>query len=348
MRRDKWRPTTNTVLCSKHFADEDFEPESEHRQKRDLRKTAVPTIFDYPEHLQPKRPKLRKPPCDRSLASLSTPSCQEDEEEEEPQAAEGQNELIKMAAEHDHDYSVPSALVLKQKLERAQEEIDALKVKLVAEQKKTSFQKKRNLNLKSTIESLKSTGLLEAGATDHLRSLLTPTLQELFDRVESSTTTQTSRMFPPELRVFASTLHFYSPKAYDFVRQTFNKALPHESTIRKWFSNISGSPGFSTAAFELLKEKVMEGRESGKPVLVSVMLDEMSLKRHIDYDPTTSSYSGYVSIGEGLSEEGQKPATDALVIMVVGINWHFKIPVAYFFIAGNALYTMLGICLEGK
>ena len=339
MRRDKWKPTKNTVLCSKHFADEEFEPEAEHRQKRDLRKTAVPTIFDYPEHLQPKRPKLRKPPCDRSSASSSQANCEEGGEKE--LGVEDQKELINRAAEHDHDYSMPSSLVLKQKLERAQKEIAALKLKLAAEQKKTSFQKKRNLNLKSTIESLRTTGLLEPGASDNLRSMLTPTLQELFDRIENSTTTPSSRQFPPELRVFASTLHFYSPKAYDFVRQTFNKALPHESTIRKWFSNISGSPGFSTAAFELLKEKQEEGRETGKPVLVSVMLDEMSLKRQIDYDSTTLSYSGYVNIGEGLSQEGQKPATDALVIMVVGINWHFEIPVAYFFIAGKTFFQRL-------
>ena len=274
-------------------------------------------------------------PFDRSLASSSQASCEDGGDGDEEKVSEDQRELIKWATEHDHDYSIPSAFVMKQKLEKAQEEIASLKGKLAAEQKKTSFQKKRNLNLKSTIESIRTSGLLEPGASDHLRSLLTPTLQELFDRVENSTTIPSSCLFPPELRVFASTLHFYSPKAYEFVRQTFNKALPHETTIRKWFSNIDGSPGISTAAFDLLREKVAEGRESGKPVLVSVMLDEMSLKRQIDYDSVTSSYSGYVNIGEGFSQEGQKPATDALVIMVVGINWHFKIPVAYFFIAGN-------------
>ena len=86
-----------------------------------------------------------------------------------------------------------------------------------------------------------------------------------------------------------------------------------------------------------MKEKVAEGNKSSKPVFVSMMLDEMSLKKQIDYNSTSSSFTGYVNIGNGLSEEGQKPATDALVIMVVGINWHFKIPIAYFFIAGKAI-----------
>lgn len=35
--------------------------------------------------------------------------------------------------------------------------------------------------------------------------------------------------YPPELRSFAITLHFYSPKAYNFVRKKFNLALPHPS-----------------------------------------------------------------------------------------------------------------------
>ena len=70
---------------------------------------------------------------------------------------------------------------------------------------------------------------------------------------------------------------------------------------------------------------------------MSLLLDEMSLRRQIVYDSKTSSYTGYVNIGEGVSSEDPKPATDALVFMVVGVNWPFKIPIAYFFIAGNCL-----------
>ena len=67
------------------------------------------------------------------------------------------------------------------------------------------------------------------------------------------------------------------------------------------------------------------------------MLDEMSLKKQLDYDSVTSSYTGHVDIGEGPCVGELKPATEALVIMVVGINWHFKIPIAYFFIAGDPI-----------
>jgi Transposase protein len=228
----------------------------------------------------------------------------------------------------------PDAPVLLQRLKKAKEDIEILKKKLAAERKKTSFQKKRNRDLSSTLKTLKSKGLLESNGCDHLQSLLTPTLQELFQRLQTSGSAPRSRSFPPEIRVFASTLQFYSTKAYEYVRQTFKKVLPHVTTIRKWFSNISGAPGFSAQAFELLAQKVCEGKLSNKPVFVALMLDEMSLKKQIEYDSQTSAFTGYVNISEGVSEEDPKPATEALVIMAVGVNFHFKIPIGYFFIAG--------------
>lgn len=64
--------------------------------------------------------------------------------------------------------------------------------------------------------------------------------------------------YPPALRSFAMTLHFYSPKAYNFVRQKFCRALPDPSTLRSWYASINGEPGFTTESFEALKIKVNE------------------------------------------------------------------------------------------
>lgn len=62
-------------------------------------------------------------------------------------------------------------------------------------------------------------------------------------------------MYPVELRKFATTLHFYSPRAYNYVRKTFNFCLPDVSTIRKWTSSIDCMPGFSQFCFNTLKGK---------------------------------------------------------------------------------------------
>lgn len=50
--------------------------------------------------------------------------------------------------------------------------------------------------------------------------------------------------YPPALRSFAMTLHFYFPKAYCFVRKKFLSALPHARTIVSWYSSVNGEPGF--------------------------------------------------------------------------------------------------------
>ena len=45
-----------------------------------------------------------------------------------------------------------------------------------------------------------------------------------------------------EIKEFALTLHFYSPRAYKFVRKALH--LPHPATIRSWCVNINCEPGF--------------------------------------------------------------------------------------------------------
>jgi len=74
----------------------------------------------------------------------------------------------------------------------------------------------------------------------------------------------TGNSISPELRTFGLTLHFYSPAAYSYVREIFNNTLPHPSTIRKWYSTIDGTPGFSVECLNAVKLKVEEMGEKNK------------------------------------------------------------------------------------
>lgn len=38
--------------------------------------------------------------------------------------------------------------------------------------------------------------------------------------------------------VLESTLHFYSPKAYMYMRDKMNKALPYPSVVRSWYNSV--------------------------------------------------------------------------------------------------------------
>jgi hypothetical protein len=106
----------------------------------------------------------------------------------------------------------------------------------------------------------------------------------LMKRVKSNKKSGKGCVYSPELKSFALTLQFYSAKAYSFVRKTFNLALPSQSQIRRWYSKIPADPGFTKPAFDALKLKAAESKENGKEVLCSLMLDEMSINKHVSWD----------------------------------------------------------------
>ncbi|KAK7603513.1 hypothetical protein V9T40_003512 [Parthenolecanium corni] len=60
MKRDKWTPTKYSKLCSNHFSSDSYET-SGWSSKPKLKSDAVPTMFQFPKHLQ-KPEKLRKSP----------------------------------------------------------------------------------------------------------------------------------------------------------------------------------------------------------------------------------------------------------------------------------------------
>jgi hypothetical protein len=82
VRRDSWAPSTRSVLCSVHFAEECFDRTFCNITK--LHRDAVPTIFPaFPAHLQkPTAPKRRL--VIRKLSSLPPPLSNIPEFSEEP------------------------------------------------------------------------------------------------------------------------------------------------------------------------------------------------------------------------------------------------------------------------
>ncbi|KAK9702245.1 Transposase protein [Popillia japonica] len=137
--------------------------------------------------------------------------------------------------------------------------------------------------------------------------------------------------YPEELRKFAVTLHFYSAKAYEYVRKTFHFSLPHDKkSSDKKSSSVECAPGFSTLCFEILSIKVQEGDDNGKKVVCCLLLDEMSIKKQIDYDG--QRFWGYLDHGVDLQDDEVEPAQEALVLMVVCLNASWKLPIAYFLI----------------
>lgn len=60
LKRKNFVPKKSTKLCSKHFKPSNYVPAVVSGNLR-LKKDAVPTMFDFPEHLQSKEVRERKP-----------------------------------------------------------------------------------------------------------------------------------------------------------------------------------------------------------------------------------------------------------------------------------------------
>lgn len=153
-----------------------------------------------------------------------------------------------------------------------------------------------------------------------------------------------NRKYSPELRAFALTLHFYSPNAYNYVREKFENLLPHPETIRSWYMIINGEPGFTKESFEGIKQKTKEQK-----VIVNLTCDEMSIRQLIQWDG--NKYHGYIDLGTELEGDGdERPAAkNVLVFMAVALNSHWKVPLGYFLIQslnGIERANLLKTCLK--
>ena len=124
--------------------------------------------------------------------------------------------------------------------------------------------------------------------------------------------------YPEELRTFAMTLKFYSAKAYKYVRKSFDLGLPHPSVISSWYTAMDGEPGFTKEALTALKAKVLAGKRDGQEVLCALMLDEMSIRKHVQWDG--KKYCGFVDLGSGIDDDSLPEGTEALVFMAVSLN----------------------------
>ena len=142
--------------------------------------------------------------------------------------------------------------------------------------------------------------------------------------------------YPAELHTFALTLHFYSPRAYEYVRGVYKNKLPAASTIRAWYSHTGCSPGFTESALDVLKLKKIILQQKGRQMVACLMVDEMSIRRHVEWDHQNKRYVGVVDCGAGSMQDSEKlpVAKDALVFLLCGVNERWKLPVAYFLVNG--------------
>ena len=224
---------------------------------------------------------------------------------------------------------------MKRKLDEALHRVENLKNKLKVTQQKSRRLKKKVQSLNDVVKALQNNGLISEKCASILEGTCLGVPDELMRKAVRNKSKNISKSkYPEVLKAFATTLQFYSTKAYNYVRRTFHLALPHPSTIRRWYQTINGKPGFTQEAFHALSMKVKDATKRADDVLCGLMIDEMAIRKHLECDG--HKYVGFTDIGNGIDDgDYSSPlASEAFVFMAVSLNSNWKVPLGYFLIDG--------------
>lgn len=220
---------------------------------------------------------------------------------------------------------------LDEKVEKLQFELDTKRNELIHMKKNLQNALKVKQNLRDELKNLREQNLSASMAIDQLDSIKQDEILNcLINGIKSN------EKYPPSVREFALRLHYNSPAAYKTIRDKFHNHLPHPNTIGVWYrqSDISGKAGLTMESLERLKK--IKSEMNGKPLVCSLIFDEIYIRKQVFWNNATKCYEGFVNYGFESTKENEvlPKATQAIVFMLSGLNTYFQFPVAYYFIKG--------------
>ena len=201
------------------------------------------------------------------------------------------------------------------------------KIRTLQQQLRRSKQKVTTLN--EVISVLEEKSLITSKEAEGLQSTFeNKHLQFLYNLKANLKASPSGRRYSDEIKEFALTVYFYSPKAYKYIRSII--PLPNQSLIRKWSTSLKCNPGFIEEAFTSLSDLI-----SGSPINKDccLVIDAMSIRKQTLWDAEKDRYSGFVDLGDEIqSDKSAKLASEALVFLLVGTRSHWKCPIGYFLV----------------
>lgn len=157
--------------------------------------------------------------------------------------------------------------------------------------------------------------------------------------------------------MFCLCVHFYSPCAYEFIREVFGKHLPHSRTIKLWYSNsdVISEPGVTEFSLNQIRKVVERMASQNKQFICSIIFDEVHIRKHIQWYQTKDcgKFIGSTTYGaqknkakqnqqaneevdpktNGSHKKKDPMANQAIVFMLHEINDPIEIPIAFHFIS---------------
>lgn len=131
-------------------------------------------------------------------------------------------------------------------------------------------------------------------------------------------------------------IRFLSQRTYEYIRKVFDKNLPGASTIRAWYANsdFSSCPGINVKALQCLENEVAAMRSMESELVCSMSVDEMSIRRNIQWSQSKKTMLGVATYGESntVGDGTKEYAKQAIVFMLCGVNLRFQLPFVHHFV----------------
>ena len=303
--RPEWKATKHSHVCSNHFHRQEYIiPPSDNGTCR-LKKNAVPTTFHKPTRSnygisRTARRRMKTPCYCQPLTSVDKVNL-------------------------DHAYCKKSEPAEDQNTERPVLE-DKLKRKIKSLQQQLRRTKAKQQTMADIIHELQQKLILTSDDAENMHAKFDGIQLSIFrDTKNNVSCAPNGRRYTDTVKEFETTLNYYSPKAYQYVRSIL--PLPHPSLIRKWSSILECEPGFIKEAFESLQKDATSCPEKQDCCLI---IDAMSTRKQTLWDSQQDKYVGFVNYGTVPTEKPDILASEAVVFLLVGARSHWKCPIGYF------------------
>ena len=208
VRRENWTPNKHSYICSDHFHSSCF-IEKPSLVGRRLHSDAIPSIFPTLKEYYQSSYKRRKSPVKRNYVSPT--------------------KIVKSIVT-DHSYENAEKVELgdivsetDQEMQELQTRVIKLKAKVKVLNQNLRRKGKKIQSLQDLLAGLKEEECISNQQLDLINHNFEGVAKQLFsDQAQNMTfSTKMSHCYSQETKQFAMTLHYYSPKAYDFVRKFF-------------------------------------------------------------------------------------------------------------------------------
>lgn len=194
-------------------------------------------------------------------------------------------------------------------------------------------QEKMDINKFSNLQRL----LTHLHISGHLTSTQFLNLKQITDddgphitkSILNSRITKGSLKVSPVYRRFLMVLHFYCPKAFEYIKTQYDFRLPQSNTINSWYRSVNFKSGFTVESFTKLKEAVTLSEIMGKFLVGNLIVDQIQIAHKIEFDGYDEV--GYVyNFNENDYLYNADEAKEMLVFVFVSVIDNWALPLGYF------------------